>query len=782
MKQFGFLIFFFYFLLGFGLPQLYAQSPPRGVGSGSGSSTPNPGDDNSRGILRRDVLKLDTFDVQYFFQTNPFFVTDTQDTLLDGNFSQPDPAFWGDFAFANLGNLGSPLSPLVYESKIQSGFNVGFNSFNEYYLDKDDLKFYKVKKPFVNGIYTQGRTQNDQHFRVEFATEFGKGLSFSINHRRINHIGVFPNQLARNYALNTGFWYHHPKGKYQAFISFNSNSTLHLENGGLDTMSLNAANAAREETIPVNLQLDTTRYQMRKASYVHYFHLRSPVPKTPKDTSVLDQFPLMPADSLRAKNDSLTIVRDSLGQTKPAIRDKKTVEQKGKDAKLPEKKAEVKEKKDAIPIDTLKLDSIGQDSVVLDSLTLANMRRDSLAIQDSLTIIRKRQKRARVYYDPNRLIPKRRQISLGHEFNIFGGFYKFADLNPDTTFYQHLYLFNQGLQYRVAHSGIENSFFITTSSIATYKPDKTQTPRDFLKAGIKHSYNNVRQFIDSTKFSNISVFGNLIFQPIDKLKLNAEAEFFLSGYNAGDFNLAGELEFNLEKIGSLKARALTQAYAPFYIQNKLNISSFSLFNNDFRKTVETNLGGTLAIAKTKTEISFNFQILDNYIYYDTLAIAQQSNEIFSIPQFVIKQNFAFFNVHLDNTLVFQTSNDNILALPKFFSKHNLYFEGKLFKQSLLLRLGLEGIFHTNYRARRYQPLTGQFYNSNEELKYYPQVDPYISVKKDRWRLFFRVQNATNFFLTDTPDVNLVNQVGFRTPDYPIPYRVFRFGLAMILIN
>jgi len=137
--------------------ELKGQGRPPGVGTGRSTSTTTPtSTENGSDLFGRRKVEPDTFDAQYFYLDNPFLLLDRQDTLLADDFAQPDPAFHGDYAFANLGNLGSPLTPLVYESKLKSGLNIGFNNFDNYYFKKEQLKFFKLKSAYTNATYSQG--------------------------------------------------------------------------------------------------------------------------------------------------------------------------------------------------------------------------------------------------------------------------------------------------------------------------------------------------------------------------------------------------------------------------------------------------------------------------------------------------------------------------------------------------------------------------------------------------------------------------------------------------
>jgi len=563
--------------------------------------------------------------------------------------------------------------------------------------------------------------------------------------------------------LNTGFWYHHPNGKYQAFMTLTSNSSLHLENGGIDTSLFLDGNISQEEIVPVLLNRDTTRYQMRSGGIVQYYHLRSPIPKKVRDTSNLEQFPMLDADSTTINLGSISTdsleFKNTLGDT--------ILSNQGHG-----------ELDSLIVIDSLLLKDTLSDEV-LDSIQVESQIIDSLGIVADSTLLKKRKrKKPTRYYDPNRLIPQRRQISIGHDLNTFRGFYKYADLDADSSFYKNWYVYNQGLQYRIAHSGLENSLFISSTSVKERSKGKTQQPRDFFKAGIKHSYNKYSQFKDTSSTNNLSIFGRADLILFQGLNLNTEGEFFLSGYNAGDFYLNGNLKLDIKNIGSLSVQALSQAFSPSIIQNKLIVSGVNLWHNVFQKTLETKIGGRITVNKTKTEIGINFQLLDNFIYHDTLGIVRQNDAIFAIPQLIIKQPVDIGIFHLENVIVFQNSNQDVFALPSIFSKHNMFIETAIFKKRMLVRLGAQGVFHTEYNARRYQPILGQFYNSDEKLKYFPQIDSYVSIKRGGFRFYVRAQNVASPIINEQLNV----QFGFRTPNYPIPFRVIRFGISWMLLN
>ncbi|NNE28423.1 MAG: hypothetical protein HKN16_02225, partial [Saprospiraceae bacterium] len=225
---------------------------------------------SSESLLNRLPEKVDTFQASSFYLGNPFLIEEKTDSTLEHDFFQPDPAFKGPFAHANLGNLGSAMSPLVYENDLRDGFWEGFSLFDNYKLHPETLPFYRMKSSFSEAEFHQGRTQEDHFLNVRFAQKFGKSLSFSMHHIRIKHAGVFPNQAVSHIGLNTGLWYHHPNGRYQAFLFYTSNRHQQEENGGYDPSGATVENLEQEETFPVFLDGPASHLQKRIAGITQF--------------------------------------------------------------------------------------------------------------------------------------------------------------------------------------------------------------------------------------------------------------------------------------------------------------------------------------------------------------------------------------------------------------------------------------------------------------------------------------------------------------------------------
>jgi hypothetical protein len=216
-------------------------------------------------------LTLDTSDIYFFYADEPNYVFPFSDSLL-GGLHQYDPIRNQRFDFASLGNLGSAARPLLFQPTWRRGFDVGQHQFDLYQMTTADVRYYKITQAYTQAAFSQGTTQGDAQFNIRFSRNFANGLNFSIEHRRINNLGSYDFQRAKNSATAAGMWIHPKNGRYDGYISFVSNAIEQQNNGG-------AAEDLSDEVIPayqVDIELGTanSRNANRELAYTQYFYLK----------------------------------------------------------------------------------------------------------------------------------------------------------------------------------------------------------------------------------------------------------------------------------------------------------------------------------------------------------------------------------------------------------------------------------------------------------------------------------------------------------------------------
>jgi hypothetical protein len=350
-----------------------------------------------------------------------------------------------------------------------------------------------------------------------------------------------------------------------------------------------------------------------------------------------------------------------------------------------------------------------------------------------------------------------------------------APRQQDSLFYGAFLKDSRGIRWGLREKMLENTFSLSTTRQRKLTDSiKTKGQNDWFEVGLIHQFHNVNQEIGGKNLQNLLVKGRWNFTPTDNMRLETYAHFNVLGYNLGDYRISGELFLNLKNVGNLTVKALNQLSEPSYIQDELVLTQKMFWENTFKKTVETNLSGTIAIPRLGFEASAAYTLLNNFVYFDTKALAQQTFTPLSILQFLVHQNFKLGGFHSDNTIAFQKPTENIIRLPALYTKNSVYWEGKLFKKVMLTRVGFDFRFASKWNAPAYMPLTGQFFQQDiATIGAFPALDAFLSFRVQRLRLFVKMENLVSGYAS-TPF--------YQTFNSPTPEAQFRFGMRWQLLN
>jgi hypothetical protein len=351
----------------------------------------------------------------------------------------------------------------------------------------------------------------------------------------------------------------------------------------------------------------------------------------------------------------------------------------------------------------------------------------------------------------------------------------------DSLYYGSLITDLRGMRFVLIENLVENQFSLSTTRVRN-KPidnekDVPSAQNDWFEVGLTHSFHAVNQEVDSSKrrFNNILLRGRWHFSPNDNFKIQTYGQFNAVGYNIGDYQLRGDLFFNLKNIGNLTVKAVSQLYEPSWVQQQAFVMRQRVWNNDFGKTLETHISGTLGVPRLGFEGAAAFTLLNNYVYFDSTAQPRQASTPLSIFQVIVQENLKLSVFHLDNTLAFQQPTESFVQLPTLTTKHSLYYEGKIFKKVMLVRLGFDVRYNSAWFAPQYMPLTGQFLVQNRtQVQAYPAVDGFLAMKVKSFRFFARFDNITSF---------VKKGAYFQTLRYPFGETAnVRFGIRWQLLN
>ena len=373
---------------------------------------------------------------------------------------------------------------------------------------------------------------------------------------------------------------------------------------------------------------------------------------------------------------------------------------------------------------------------------------------------------------PDSLKGFKRAFTLSHQILYKSSTYKFYDNTVDTSllsFYNQFLVDIRGLRHYIQHRKIQNSF-----SLSTFKLDPKSTikkPRDLLDIGIKHTFHRLEQEPIDSNINNLFAYGTWTLNLSDRLSLNTYAHFGLWD-NAGDFKISGDLSLDFKKVGRLSVQAINQLNTPTLIQNQFFVSQRQIWANTFSKTLETSLSATYELPQIRLKVTGAYHLINNYIYFDTLALPQQTGVPISVFQLIVKKDFKFGPIHLDNVLSLQEVSEDFIRVPSIYTKNSLYYAGKWFKV-LNVRLGFDLRWSNAYFSNYYYPLSGQFILQDAfEIEPYPSVDGFFSMRVSKFRAFLKWENMTNLIIND--------QFFYQSAFYPNQLTGIRFGIYWVL--
>ena len=298
----------------------------------------------------------------------------------------------------------------------------------------------------------------------------------------------------------------------------------------------------------------------------------------------------------------------------------------------------------------------------------------------------------------------------------------------------------------VAVRRIDNRLYI---KLQPYAPDAILSK---IKAGVGYNYRMIYNFTpeyfitgNKDKYDhNAYVYGGVSGMFRKYLEWNAFGRFDFSGYNIGDFQIAGDIRLSaypIEEGIHFKGHVETSLKKPDWFQQDLFFNHHQ-WNNNFGKVSETRLQATVDIPKWKLKAFANYAFVNNMVYYDSLSVVRQNPGQVHVLSAGLEANIKVWALHFDNRLLFQQSSDNnVLPLPTFAANLKYYIQFPVVKNVMELQLGANGIFYTRYHVPAYSPDLNVFYNQkSKELGSVPYIDIFVNVQWKQACIYVKLTN------------------------------------------
>ena len=232
-------------------------------------------------------------------------------------------------------------------------------------------------------------------------------------------------------------------------------------------------------------------------------------------------------------------------------------------------------------------------------------------------------------------------------------------------------------------------------------------------------------------------------------KWNATGKYNFLGYEINDFDINANIAFNIYPFRRDRKSPLafnvhfeTNLKEPNYYDQHLYTNHY-VWNNDFGKISTTKIEASMAIPKWKMDVSFDYALLSNNIYYDNQGIVRQNQTPMSIMTAYLRKDFQVWKLHFDNRVLLQlSSNQDVVPLPLLALNLRYYLEFDVVKNVMKMQIGADGTYTTKWYAQAYNPVVGVFHNQNERMYgNCPYIDAFVNIQWKRVSVFVKYVNA-----------------------------------------
>ena len=267
-----------------------------------------------------------------------------------------------------------------------------------------------------------------------------------------------------------------------------------------------------------------------------------------------------------------------------------------------------------------------------------------------------------------------------------------------------------------------------------------------------------------------------------KWDMLAYGNLYLGGYNLGDYHAYVHLQRSIsEAIGNLRVGFENVNRTPPFLFDRS--SAFYLdAPKSFNKENTIHFFSSLQLSKLKMQLSADYYLLTNYLYINRFFRLQQEGTLFNVLRISGLKTFRIgrhWNWHAELYLQQKTGSAEV-NMPAIYTRHRFMYEGKLGFKNLDMAFGLEGKYHTPYKADNYSPVLGQFfYQDSVRISNLPDVHGFIHFRIRSFRAYLRFENLNTARLFGGFQFNNNN---LAAPDYPTPGLVTRLGILWSFVN
>jgi len=274
--------------------------------------------------------------------------------------------------------------------------------------------------------------------------------------------------------------------------------------------------------------------------------------------------------------------------------------------------------------------------------------------------------------------------------------------------------------------------------------------------------------VNKDNYNDFSI-GGAYYGDLNNWSYSADGYLFLTGYRSGDLNVGAQFtRYLFDKRFFVTLGGRLKRMVPSYFISNYGSSHFK-WRNDFSRINQTS--GSFIIGNDDDfRLNVSLHLISGNIHFNKDGYPQQTNTEILTATADLYKKFTWGPVNQTYEILLQKGAENIINIPTVALRNSTWYENKLFKEVLLLRVGVNFYYFTPYYADSFMPSTAVFHNQQEQdIGNYPYLDGFIDFKLKRTRFTLQYTNALSELL---PEANYF--MAYRNPAFG---GRFKFGLA-----
>ncbi len=365
-------------------------------------------------------------------------------------------------------------------------------------------------------------------------------------------------------------------------------------------------------------------------------------------------------------------------------------------------------------------------------------------------------------------------------------------------------LSNQGNKYYYFQDGLENYWYSTASQVVNgFSPSTKKYSNNFsntvslvldnekikLDAGVRYQMlkfglNEINlPLVDvpgELKENRLGAVGNLQVKLFDKFQLNSFLEFSNGSQFGNYLKTTNNIKFEPIKDYYVNAKVNFQSVYPSfnYLANSSVYRKFNYYLQDAKNQAVTEIGGSVNLKWFKSQLFANYFRIDNYTYFDSSATPRQSENSLNISQIGGDATFSYRKFHLNTRVQFQNAltNKELLPMPSFIGRANLFFQSKAFKNAAEIQAGIKVYYFSKFASREYFPILNEYI--------LPTADSFSIGGQPIADLYFNMKVKKMFFFIEGQQMGtlLSYNKAYAFPHYPVYDFRLNIGIVWYLFN